>query len=55
MGDGLFALNDADVRSEDDVVFYSLRYGPDEWTDLLAGFASDSNPALVFDMEGSTT
>lgn len=48
LGDGMFTMNSGDVRSDDDVVFYSLRYGPDEWDDLLATFAQDPNPALVF-------
>lgn len=48
MGDGMFALNTGDVASGDDVVFYSMRYGPDEWAELLAGFASDDDPRLVF-------
>jgi hypothetical protein len=48
LGDGMFAMNSSDVPSEDDVVFYSLRYGPDEWADLLAEFAREATPALVF-------
>lgn len=51
MGDGLFVLHEGPgnaVPSDDDVVFYSLRYGPDEWAELVSGFESDSNPALVF-------
>lgn len=48
MGDGMFAINQGDERSDDDVVFYSKRYGPDEWTDLLVDFAGMPNPALVF-------
>jgi hypothetical protein len=48
LGDGMFAMNPGDVPSEDDVVFYSLRYGPDEWVDLLAEFRREANPALVF-------
>ena len=32
LGDGMFTMNSGDVRSDDDVVFYSLRYGPDEGT-----------------------
>jgi len=50
LGDGLFTMNGADVPSEDDVVFYSLRYGPDEWAALLEEFRRDANPALVFDV-----
>ena len=51
LGDGMFAMHSGDVRSEDDVVFYSQRYGPDEWDDLLAGFAAEANPALVFTLD----
>ena len=48
IGDGMFTTSNGDVPSDDDVVFYSLRYGPDEWDDLMAGFEGDANPALVF-------
>jgi hypothetical protein len=48
MGDGIYELNSGDVLSEDDVVFYSRRYGPDEWNELLAGLASEPEPRLVF-------
>jgi hypothetical protein len=48
LGDGMFTMNGSDVPSEDDVVFYSLRYGPDEWADLLAEFGREADPALVF-------
>jgi hypothetical protein len=48
LGDGMFTMNGSDVPSEDDVVFYSLRYGPDEWADLLAEFGGEADPALVF-------
>ena len=48
LGDGMFTMNSADVPSEDDVVFYSRRYGPDEWADLLAEFTAAADPALVF-------
>lgn len=50
MGDGMFAMNPGDVLSEDDVVFYSLRRGPDEWSDLRAEFAREPEPRLVFSM-----
>jgi hypothetical protein len=48
IGDGIFAFSGGDVPSDDDVVFYSLRYGPDEWADLLQEFTEDENPALIF-------
>ena len=53
LGDGMFTMNSADVPSEDDVVFYSRRYGPDEWAGLLAEFAAETNPALVFTLLGA--
>ena len=49
IGDGMFGLNPSgDVPSEDEVVFYSRRYGPDEWAELLNGFARDPEPRLIF-------
>jgi hypothetical protein len=49
LGDGMFAINQGgDVRSEDDVVFYSGRLGPDEFAGLMADFAAMREPALVF-------
>jgi hypothetical protein len=48
LGDGMFTMSAGDVRSDDDAVFYSLRYGPDEWEELVAGFEREVNPALVF-------
>lgn len=51
LGDGMFTMNSSDVLSDDDVVFYSLRYGPDEWRELLAGFTREANPALVFALD----
>jgi hypothetical protein len=51
MGDGLFAMNSGDVRSEDDVVFYSQRYGPDEFADLVREFEALPGPALVFTID----
>jgi hypothetical protein len=50
MGDGLFSFpaNGSDMRSDDDVVFYSRRYGPDDWALLVSGFQSEKDPALVF-------
>lgn len=48
LGDGMFTMSPFDVPSDDDVVFYSRRYGPGEWEDLLAGFARDADPRLVF-------
>lgn len=51
MGDGIFAMNSADVPSDDDVVFYSMRYGPDEWAELVAGFGREILPALVFTVD----
>ena len=52
LGDGMFTMHEGDVPSEDDVVFYSRRYGPDEWADLLAEFGRDADPALVFTLTG---
>lgn len=49
-GDGIFTMTAADQRSEDDVVFYSRRYGPDEWQDLLAEF-SGPGARLVFSVQ----
>jgi len=48
LGDGIFAMGPADAPGEDDVVFYSKRFGPDEWTDLVDGLGGETNPALVF-------
>jgi hypothetical protein len=50
LGDGMFAMTRPlrDEPGDDDVVFYSRRYGPDEWDALLAGFARDLDPALTF-------
>jgi hypothetical protein len=50
MGDGMFAMNEGDVPSEDEVTFYSRRLGPDEWAEMLAGFGPDTSPALVFSL-----
>lgn len=50
MGDGLFAMNEGDVRSEDEVVFYSLRRGPDEWREMVKAFEAEAIPALVFSL-----
>ena len=36
LGDGMFGLRDGDVQSGIEVTFPSQRYGPDEWTKLLA-------------------
>lgn len=44
MGDGAFSMSDRDERSDDDVVFYSQRFGPDEW----AGLMEAPGPALEF-------
>lgn len=55
MGDGMFAFNEGgDVASEDDVVFYSRRYGPDEWAGLMADFAADPRSSLVFTIAADT-
>jgi len=51
LGDGMFSLSSGDERSEDDVVFYSRRSGPDEWADLLAESARDLDPHLVFTLD----
>ena len=48
LGDGMFASAGGDVRSDDDVVFYSRRFGPDEWTQLMTDCAADLDPALIF-------
>lgn len=51
IGDGMFAINEGgDVPSEDDVVFYSRRYGPDEWAELLGAFEAETEPRLVFSL-----
>jgi hypothetical protein len=56
IGDGMFEMNSGDKLSEDDVAFYSRRYGPDEWDALLAGFAAEAEPRLVFTLlEGATS
>jgi hypothetical protein len=54
MGDGMFAMNPGDEASGDDVVFYSRRYGPDEWNELLAEFAAEAEPRLVLSLSEST-
>lgn len=51
LGDGMFSMSRSDAPSEDDVVFYSRRYGPDEWAELTAGFAAETNPAVVFALD----
>jgi hypothetical protein len=48
IGDGAFAINQVNVRSDDDVVFYSQRYEPNEFRDLVSDFGGMANPALVF-------
>lgn len=48
LGDGAFRLNPGDVPSEDEVVFYSRRYGPHEWADLMAEFDRAPGSRLVF-------
>ena len=50
MGDGMFAFRagGGDEPSDDDVVFYSRRYGPDEWEKLTGEFHRELHPALVF-------
>lgn len=35
LGDGLFTLGSHDEGGGDEVTFYSRRFGPDEWADLL--------------------
>jgi hypothetical protein len=47
LGDGAFRMG-PDAPSDDDVVFYSRRYGPDEWAELIAAFEAETDPALVF-------
>ena len=51
LGDGMFSLSSGDERSEDDVVFYSRRPGPDEWADLPADSPRDLDPHLVFTLD----
>lgn len=51
IGDGMFAMSQADVPSDDDVVFYSARFGPDEWEELLQ---DDGNGAFIITMDGSS-
>jgi len=36
------------AASDDDVVFYSRRYGPDEWAVLMADVEADPRASLVF-------
>jgi hypothetical protein len=55
LGDGLFTIAPGDERGDDDVVFYSRRYGPDDWEELAAGFQRDRNPALVFTLTVTAT
>jgi hypothetical protein len=52
LGDGMFRLSNTPEAGDDDVVFYSQRFGPDEWKELLEGFAADPDPALVFTLTG---
>lgn len=49
IGDGMLAMSSSgrDVASDDDVTFYSPRYGPDEWQALLAEFSAEGS-ALTF-------
>lgn len=55
LGGGAFTLRVQDVTSDDDVVFYSQRYDPDKWADLLASFQAEADPALIFTMAGEAT
>jgi hypothetical protein len=34
IGDGAYSLADGEMHSDDDVVFYSKRFGPDEFAEL---------------------
>lgn len=54
LGDGTFSFG-GDGPSDDDVIFYSPRYGPDEWAELIAAFAIEANPALVFTLNDQAT
>lgn len=55
VGDGMTAFTGgADIPSDDDVVFYSLRYGPNEWSALIRDFSRERNPALVFTLSAET-
>ena len=35
LGDGMFTMHSGDLVTPDEVVFYSPRFGPDEWADML--------------------
>lgn len=47
LGDGMFTIGGSDVATPDEVVFYSPRFGPDEWGDMLSEAAGPGS-ALVF-------
>lgn len=51
LGDGAFTMRNSDVPSEDEVVFYSMRYGPDEWADLMVEFAAMPESRLIFTLD----
>lgn len=55
LGDGMFSASASDAPSDDDVVFYSRRYGPDEWAELLSAVAAETNPALTFTLNHQHT
>ena len=44
LGDGFFTMNPGDEASDDDVVFYSARFGPDDWAALV----QDGTTGLTF-------
>lgn len=50
LGDGLGILRDGDVATPDEVVFYSPRFGPNEWADMLSE-AESPGSALRFHVE----
>ena len=50
LGDGAFGIRGGDVATPDEVVFYSRRFGADEWADILTK-AAQPGSALIFHME----
>lgn len=56
LGDGLFAINNFDEASEQEVRFPSKRFGPQEFADLLACPECVEGPAqrLVFTLDGES-
>ena len=51
MGDGMMRFSEGgDLPSDDDVVFYSKQFGPDDWSSYLNETIRDAHSPLEFDV-----